>query len=72
MGKVESSFKISSIGRLRLMIGASSASALSSAGAKRAGSYSSCSRKTPSGVILARILRSAEQETPRPTGQLAA
>ncbi len=36
-----------------------------------AGSVSSCSRNTPSGVIFALIWRSALQETPMPTGRLA-
>ena len=37
-------------------------------GRKRAGSGSSCSRKTPSGVILALAWRSAEHDTAMPTG----
>jgi hypothetical protein len=36
-----------------------------------AGSVSSCSRKTPSRVIFAFAWRSAEHETPMPTGRLA-
>ena len=38
---------------------------------RAAGSCSSCSTKTPSAVIFARICRSALQETPKPTGQEA-
>ena len=41
-------------------------------GKKRAGFFSSCSIKIPSGVILALMLRSAEQLTPIATGQEAA
>ena len=36
-----------------------------------AGSVSSCSRNTPSGVIFARTCRSALHDTPMPTGRLA-
>ena len=43
-----------------------------SAGRKRAGFFSSCSRKIPSSVILPLIFRSALQLTPMPTGQEAA
>ena len=43
-----------------------------SAGRKRAGLCSSSSRKIPSSVIFALILRSAEQFTPIPTGHDAA
>jgi hypothetical protein len=38
-------------------------------GRKRAGSVSSCSRNTPSAVILPFAWRSALHETPMPTGQ---
>lgn len=38
---------------------------------RAAGSCSSCSTKTPSAVIFARICRSALQETPKPTGHEA-
>ena len=41
------------------------------AGMKRPGSVSRFSRKIPSRVILALMLRSAEQDTPMPTGQPA-
>ena len=39
-----------------------------SAGRKRAGFFSTSSRKMPSGVIFALMLRSAEQLTPMATG----
>ena len=41
-------------------------------GRNRAGFFSNCSRKMPSGVIFALILRSAEQLTPMATGHEAA
>ena len=41
------------------------------AGMKRPGLCSICSRKMPSAVIFPRMLRSALQETPIATGQLA-
>ena len=64
-----------SIGRLRSMCTAAaismSSSRWSTSGRKRAGSRSSCSRNTPSLVILPLAWRSAEHDTAIATGQLA-
>ena len=71
-GSCESAARISSIGRVRSMATElSSLKERSDSGMKRPGFVSIFSRKTPSGVILALMLRSALQETPMPTGQLA-
>src|SRR6266536_6492859 len=63
-GSFASSARISAIGRLRSM-GTTPGSTVSGivSGRNRAGSVSSCSRNTPSRVILASAWRSAEQET---------
>ena len=67
-----SSARISSIGRFRSMVTTSpSASAAARSGRYCAGSVSSCSRNTPSRVILPTACRSAEHETAIATGQEA-
>ncbi len=67
-GYLVSSARTSSMGRFRSI---STAGAISGslAGRYSAGFSTSCSRNTPSRVILPLICRSAEQETPMPTGQ---
>ena len=63
---------MSAIGRLRSMCTAGVSSSWSvTSGRKRAGSVSSCSRNTPSRVILPLAWRSAEHDTAIATGQLA-
>lgn len=70
-GYLDSSARISSIGRFRSTRTTSSASSESSvtSGRNRAGSVSSRSSHTPDGVILATACRSAEHETAIATGQ---
>ena len=72
-GSACSSARISSIGRLRSMRTTSSSARSSSvtSGRKRAGSASSCSRNTPSAVILPSAWRSAEHDTAMATGHEA-
>ncbi|CDE85779.1 unknown [Coraliomargarita sp. CAG:312] len=72
-GYFESSFSISGIGRLRSISTAPSEvfTLRYSSGIYFAGSVSSSSSQIPSASILAFMLRSAEQDTPRPIGQLA-
>ena len=74
-GCCESVWRISDIGRFRSIRTTSSSEAdrASSVVSGRyfAGSVSSCSRKTPSAVILPSAWRSAEQETAIATGQEA-
>ncbi len=62
--------RISAMGRLR-STGTAAAVFGATAGRNRAGSVSSCSRKTPSRVILPFTLRSALQLTPSPIGHEA-
>src|SRR5512145_2693597 len=72
IGCFESVARISLIGRVRSISTTSPGSSWSvGSGRYFAGFVSSCSRKTPSRVIFALIWRSAEQETPRPTGHEA-
>ena len=71
-GYCDSSARISGIGRVRSMCTAGVSSSWSvTSGRNRAGSVSSCSRNTPSAVILPRAWRSAEHDTAIATGQLA-
>ena len=70
IGYLDSSARISAIGRDRSIRTTSSASsAAAGSGRYCAGSVSSCSRKTPFLLILATAWRSAEQETAIATGQ---
>ncbi len=71
-GYFVSSARISSIGWFRSILTTSPSDASCSSvvsGRNRAGSFSSCSRKTPSAVIFATAWRSAEQDTAMATGQ---